>query len=67
MAFGTNDTYSTWAGLGGVSGNLMQAGVDGVNASIAIHYYVAWIENLGANYNVDVFDISCGDLMFSEV
>src|SRR5258708_2454229 len=29
--------------------------------------YVAWVENVGANYNNNVFSINCGDSMLAEV
>lgn len=53
---GTNDHFSTWVGIGGNNNNnLVQTGVDGNNWNIFNQTYVAWVENLGANYNLNVF------------
>jgi hypothetical protein len=67
-AFGTNDVYSTWAGLGGVgNNNLVQAGADGVNSGAFSHYYEAWVENTADEaHSGYVFGINCGDRMVEE-
>ncbi len=68
IAWGTNDHYSTWAGIGGIgNNNLVQAGADGDNWNAVSHDYVAWVENLGSGYNVSVFNFNCGDNMLAEV
>lgn len=68
IAFGTNDWYSTWAGIGGLrNANLVQAGVDGYNANLFKHGYVAWVQNFGTNYDVNVFNVNCGDAMGAEI
>jgi hypothetical protein len=58
----------SWVGLGGYNNNnLVQTGSEGDNWNIFNHSYVAWVENLGANYTNNVFSISCGDSMLAEV
>jgi Peptidase A4 family len=67
IAYGTNDHYSMWVGLGGDPGNLVQTGIEGDNDGSGPTYY-AWVENIGANpgYALGVFSVSCGDLVYAE-
>jgi hypothetical protein len=68
IAFGTNDHYVTWVGIGGINNNnLVQTGSEGDNWNIVSHSYVAWVENTQNGYNVNVFNINCGDHMYAEV
>jgi hypothetical protein len=68
ITFGTNDHYATWAGIGGYNNeNLVQAGAEGDNWSLTSHDYVAWVENVDAGYDVNVFTINCGDQILSEI
>jgi hypothetical protein len=68
-AFGTNDWYSTWAGIGGIGNtNLVQAGVYGYNTNAVNHGYEAWIQNTAVNNtSTVVFSSSCGDYMGVEI
>jgi hypothetical protein len=68
IAYGTNDHYSTWAGIGGInSNNLVQAGADGNNWDAFTHNYDAWIENTASGYEATLFSINCGDAIFVEI
>lgn len=65
--WGTNDHYSTWVGIGGINGNLVQAGAEDDN-TLTIHRYVAWIQNTDVSqYETTLFNINCGDNMLAEV
>jgi hypothetical protein len=65
IAWGTNDHYLTWAGIGG-NQNLVQAGAEGDNWGI-YQSYEAWVENVASGPLQMVFNINCGDSMFAEI
>jgi hypothetical protein len=68
-AWGTNDHWSTWAGIGGVnnSQNLLQSGAEDDN-TLTYHGYSAWVQNTAVDQlEKVVFGINCGDNMLSEV
>lgn len=70
MAWGSNDYYFTWVGIGGVNNNnLVQTGVLGADSSAITHTYTAVIENVAASnpYAVSIFSVNCGDAMGAEI
>lgn len=70
IAFGTHDSFATWAGIGGYNNNnLVQAGALGENTSIySTNIHQAVIENTAVDSSAKaLYTINCGDWMWVEI